>query len=503
MKKNISVSLVTILAICATNAVAADSLEGAFKEGKVTGTVKAVYLKTTLTDEGAAPSNASSFAVGGKLKYETASLYGVTAGAEFMTTNELGLGKSNSNTAQIFGGAASKNNQDDPTILMNDSSGSVLGQAYVQYVAGKTIVKIGRQELDTPLAGPKETRLLPTTFQAAVVINKDIANTTLIGAYVTAQKERQSDKFVTMGKAAFANGTNGMGALGGLGATGGLGITVPGNTYGTGTGLTLNDANALNNALDSKVLAVAAIYTGISGTTLQAWNYRASDVLNAIYLQADYTTKIGGANVFAAVQYLKENDIGSFDRIFTINGDAFGVDSSLLGFKAGFGISGAKLSVAYTQVSDSSAKNFGGIIAPWDGTPAFTDSANNNNLPGLSLVDGVGTVYGGSYAAGSKNIKVQADYDFASMGIKGLTGMVSYAQYDRQFKATATKIGMQGYDVNEWNIMAKYAFAGGLKGLSVIGMIIPMDVQANDATQTLTGTKSDRTQYRGFVTYNF
>jgi hypothetical protein len=492
MRKSIYLSVATAIAI-ATPLCAADDLASAFKEGKVTGSIKSAYLTTHLTDVTATvPADASAFAIGGKLKFETAPLAGFSAGAEFMTTNDMGMLKDGSKTAQIFGGTAGIANQDDPTLLMNDGSGSVLGQAYIQYAIGKTLVKVGRQELDTPLAGPKETRMLPTTFQAAVVINKDLPDTTLIGAVVTGQKERQSDQFVTMGRAALQNSTtDGTGTLGGGGKTGGT-------SAASDTALAANNATSYNNALDSKVYALAAIYGGIPGLTLQAWDYQATDILNAVYLQADYSVKTGGATVFAAAQYLKESDIGSFKTAIT---GVDGIDSSLMGIKAGIGMSGAKLTAAYTKVSDSTATKYGGIVAPWDGTPAFTDSANNNNLPGTAVIDGVATIYGGSYAAGSKNMKVQADYDFAELGIKGLTCMVSYAKYDRQYDAA--RLATKGYDVTEMNIMAKYAFAGSLKGLSLMGMIIPMDVTTNGGTQTTTGTTSDRTQYRGFVTYNF
>ena len=123
------------------------------------------------------------------------------------------------------------------------------------------------------------------------------------------------------------------------------------------------------------------------------------------------------------------------------------------------------------------------------------------------FVDGAATIYGGSYAAGSKNWKAQVDYDFANVGVKGLNGSVSYAQYDRKYDLTV--VGETGFDVNEWNIMAKYSFDGALKGLGLQGLIIPMTVKANDEARQV-GTSaaakamtSDRTQYRAYVTYSF
>lgn len=60
-----------------------------------------------------------------------------------------------------------------------------LGEAYFVYKAGKTIAKIGRQELDTPLAYSETWNAAPNTFEAAVLVNQDVPDTTLIAAYVS------------------------------------------------------------------------------------------------------------------------------------------------------------------------------------------------------------------------------------------------------------------------------------------------------------------------------
>ena len=51
-------------------------------------------------------------------------------------------------------------------------------------VGAKTLLKLGKQELDTPLAFTERWNLVPNTFNAAVAINNSIDNLTLIGAYV-------------------------------------------------------------------------------------------------------------------------------------------------------------------------------------------------------------------------------------------------------------------------------------------------------------------------------
>ena len=113
MKKMLSIAAVAALA---TSSFAASDLAGAFKEGKTSGQVRAMYLKTDIKDSSVDPS---AFAVGGKLAYETAPLYGISAGVAFYTTQDLGT------KSETFAKV--------DTSLYNDggSSYSLLGQAYL------------------------------------------------------------------------------------------------------------------------------------------------------------------------------------------------------------------------------------------------------------------------------------------------------------------------------------------------------------------------------------
>lgn len=68
----------------------------------------------------------------------------------------------------------------------NDNTNSTyFGEMYFTApVAPDTILKFGRQELDTPLAFTERWNALPNTFNAAVAINSSIQDVTLIAAYV-------------------------------------------------------------------------------------------------------------------------------------------------------------------------------------------------------------------------------------------------------------------------------------------------------------------------------
>jgi len=57
-------------------------------------------------------------------------------------------------------------------------------EAWIAGTVGKTTGKIGRMKLDTPLVFTETWSIAENTFEAAVVLNSDIPDTTLVAAYV-------------------------------------------------------------------------------------------------------------------------------------------------------------------------------------------------------------------------------------------------------------------------------------------------------------------------------
>jgi hypothetical protein len=69
-----------------------------------------------------------------------------------------------------------------------DLNGAALTKAYLTKQLGNTTLKVGRQELPkslSPLAFSESWNVFKNTFDAAVAINTDIPDTTVVGAYVS------------------------------------------------------------------------------------------------------------------------------------------------------------------------------------------------------------------------------------------------------------------------------------------------------------------------------
>jgi len=139
---------------------------------------------------------------------------------------------------------------------------SWVNEAWFAATTANTTVKIGRMELDTPLAFTETWGAEKNTFDAAVVINQDIPDTTLVGAYI------------------------------------GRGN---GNTIGDTTvaaGIVANNGEFSNYGTKG-AYALGAVNNSWKPLTVQAWYYDIVAVAQATWLQADYSAN----NIVAGAQY--------------------------------------------------------------------------------------------------------------------------------------------------------------------------------------------------------
>jgi hypothetical protein len=367
------------------SASAADDLAGMFKEGKASGQVRAFYIDRDYS--GTVSTHRDATAIGGYLKYETGAWNGLNLGAAFYTSNGLFLGdKTLSNGAD--------NPEVDPTLLgKSNDSVTYMGEAYVQYKNGNTTFKGGRQKLDTPMAGSDDARMLPNLFEAYVLSNTDVKDTTLIAAYVTK----------------FAQGSFGRVYNGGvLSVTSGYSL-VDSKTH---VGEFVDMGTYAIGENTGGVSVAAAIYSGIPGLKLQLWDYYAQDILNAVYAEANYGwSYASGVAPYVAAQWINERDVGS-NSVAAVQK----VESDFIAAKMGVKVANFDLSAAVSHNSkDSDADNgtHGGTISPWGGMPAYTQ----------------GMVTRHQFMAGTDAWKVAAAYDWKDYGVNLNTG-VYYVEYD-------------------------------------------------------------------------
>jgi len=316
---------------------------------------------------------------------------GVSAGAEVQAFSTLGL--ENNLVSNVMQGG---------NLDINDAA--AMSQVWLAATLDKTTVKVGRQELDTPLAFTEKWNLIKNTFDAAVVLNNDLPDTTLVGAWV--------------GK---HNGvTDGAGYVGHLNAY---------TTFGN------------NVAGKGGAYAFGAINKSIPNTTVQAWYYDVLNVADAYWLQAD--AKVMDM-VNLGVQYSNMDPKATGSK-----------DSSIVAVKGAIDVSGVNLYAAYSKADKDGVLSFANVstsdktkiytgdgsiymdgIVTRPGAKAYKIGASTKLVPGVALA--------ASYASASdvttsgKDISAWDVTANGSIGALGLTAIYTQVSNDSSVYAPAS-----------------------------------------------------------------
>lgn len=274
MKKQLFSTTILLPALCLSSGVLLADEQG---QSGIFGQIRGGYVN--LDDN--AGSKTDTLSIGGKLGYKTKKYNGLSAGATFYTSNPLG-------------------GVDDEGLFL-DSNGngySILGEAYVNADLGKTSIKLGRQEIDTPFADTDDIGMVPNTFEGLVVSNSSLSNTKLYGMHLSRWAGVDApvpEKFTKM-----------------------------------------NDDDGIN--------AIGAVYEPSDKLNVQGWHYNAKNGTDISYIEAGFTPL---ESLELGAQYATQ--------------DGAGFDGKVWGLSASYGIGDITLSTAYNKVSDGQVTNgFGG-----------------------------------------------------------------------------------------------------------------------------------------------
>jgi len=400
MKKGYCISAVTALLILGTSAFAAEkevNIDGnaeepvvietvadAFKNGKVKGLLRYgaqhrdskyhVIQDSHDTEHGKVQAYS---ALGGYLGYETAPLHNFSIGATFYTSNPF-LG-SNSDERKGLGGLYEADGGQD--------SYHVLGEAFVKYQNDEHLFKVGRQEMaDYRFVSLSNIRMTPFTHEGAIYENSSIDGLKVNAAYITRQKDRNSEDFEDMVRSARVNTSK-----------------IRGSYDPTHFG---SDGKYIGD--DKDMPMIGAIYAQ-DNWKVEAWDYHVNDFVNTVYLYGQYDLKPSDDwKVSLAAQYVNQQDVGD-----SVAGD---VDTWFYGVKAQASSSnGMVFFIAYNEVSYNENSYDGGTLFVRWGTPQMFNS--------FQVQD--------SELAGTKSVGVGAQFDLGALDLlKSTVIRFRYADYN-------------------------------------------------------------------------
>ena len=113
-----------------------------------------------------------AFTGGGIVKYESKKFYGLQFGFAYYGSHRIG-------------GFYSRQEGIGTSLLQSSGEDiGFLGEAYIEYKTAKTRFKAGRQRLATPLMGDLYLRVLPTVYEAVIMKNEDVPDTSFEIGYV-------------------------------------------------------------------------------------------------------------------------------------------------------------------------------------------------------------------------------------------------------------------------------------------------------------------------------
>ena len=203
-------------------------------------------------------------------------LVSVSSGASFTALSTLGL--ENNFVSNVWGTSHGVTTGTGASYASSPFSGakvnnaSWFNEAWVAVGAGKTTVKVGRMNLDTPLAYTETWSIESNSFEGAAIINTDLPDTTLVGAFV-----------------GNGNGTE----------TFGQDINGSANYYKLAVAGVVNQDGTFTTYGKNGAYAAGVINNSFKPLTVQAWYYDVSKVAQAYWLQADLNME----GILAGVQY--------------------------------------------------------------------------------------------------------------------------------------------------------------------------------------------------------
>ena len=364
---------------------AGEDFSALLTKSTISGYAKAMYVY----DDRLSPKlDQSTFGIGGKLGLQTSDWYGLSAKIAYYGTTDFGL--RNSNPKQV----------DAYMFDVDKKPYSILGEAWIQYQNKNTILRFGRQEIDTPIVSTYDYRIIPNLFEAYTLTNKDISDTTLTFSYITRM-----------------SGLDGLVSFKDF-------RSMSQQTY---TSLSMSDLQTVDSnggdTLDiSKISGDQAVfmlgYKYDKAFIFQAWNYYCSDVLNEFYTDISHSFSLTPTlNTSVEFQAYKVQELGKFKdflHALKLNGsyELFGTKLSLMEKTSGIS---SYVALNFFTGNERTVTAFGN----WGGYPEYVAIpymfAQDNSVSAL---------------AKSKMGKINLKFDLAKIGLPNQTFSTGYSWID-------------------------------------------------------------------------
>jgi hypothetical protein len=318
---------------------------------KVSGDAKLFYGTSDMGDNSLFDKAGAMGQAGAGLAISADLTDGISAGASTQAISTLGL--ENNLVGAIWAGTSLQTQW-------------WFSEMWLAASMGNTTAKVGRQYLDTPFAFTETWNIASNSFDAAVLLNTDLPDTTIVGAWVG--KHNGAGGFAVVNSPVDANGAQ----------------TDSFKTFGA-----------------QGAYAAAIINNSFKPLTVQAWYYDVVQVAHAYWLQADLSMN----GLVAGAQYAAIDTTGIYD-----DKD----DSSAVAIKLGYEADAFAVSGAYSQTDSKGFLDIANVATGSNGgaqSKLYTEAWWNFGYVG---------------AADNSAFNITGSYDAGVVGVAAYYTMVDF-----------------------------------------------------------------------------
>ncbi len=394
------------------------SLLQSFKSGTTHGHFRYYFMAT---DNAGALTDYYANAIGGGIRYETASYQGVqfcvsgfyifNIGSSDFTVPDPLTGQGNRYELALF-------DVEDPN---NESDIDRLEELYLKYNFGNSSIILGRQLINTPFINLQDGRMRPTGVQGVWWKLNEWEKVFIEGGWLNAISPRATVEWFKIDES--------------------IGVYPTGlNTDGTPSGYA--------HHLTSKGVGLLGIdYTFNKYLKIKAWDMYIENISNTAMLQADVDVPLPNtSSLFAAGQAIRQNTIkhGGNENEATTYAPR-GSKAFTFGVKAGWKDARWEISLNYNRITKE-----GRYLVPreWGREPFFTFLPRERN-------EGFGDV---------QALMGKINYKFPNLKLKSSLGIGKYQLPDVQ-NYTLNKYGLPSY--TQINLDLRKEFSNFLEGLDM------------------------------------
>ena len=388
--------------------ISVDNLSEMFSEGVFYGRLRMNSFKWDWENDNGSNLDNHAVGLGGSLRYKTASFKGVSAmaGLYYSDSPFEALRMSPDTISKLKAGKDTVSRYN--VVNSGSYSMAVLAEANLQYEISKTKVIAGRQIFESFITRSNDTKMIPNTFEGAVLEMNEIPDTRIRGAYFTGQKLRDHTTFhdvITSG------GWN------------------RNDDSAVHKGLSHDNFTAANADTAHALIVVDARNKSVKGLKVDVTYASVPDVVASITGEINY--KIGLSNGYSltpGVRYMHQMDDGggaiggatlkgTLDRTVTPVVGNLGyaqqdtLDATLAMARLTLKKGPLKAQIAYSSVGDNAD-----IVAPWRGFPTggYTRAMAQYN-----------------WYANTQTTCAEVNYDFGKAGlVPGFSALARYAMQD-------------------------------------------------------------------------